>query len=147
MEQTSRCKEFHLGSLRLSSNKCYLFNTWINHFRKEVPLKKYALVMSGGIIGALSRYFIAENIHSQYLAVFIINQLGVFFAGVVIFKVKSSELSRIFWISGFAGGFTTFSSFAVLNIKGRGVSDLIWSAISFSLSFVLIRIIGSAQRA
>jgi CrcB protein len=103
--------------------------------------------MSGGIIGALSRYFIAENIHSQYLAVFIINQLGVFFAGVVIFKVKSSELSRIFWISGFAGGFTTFSSFAVLNIKGRGVSDLIWSAISFSLSFVLIRIIGSVQRA
>ena len=67
------------------------------------------------------------------------------FAGLVIFKFKSSELQRLFWIAGFTGGFTTFSSFAVLNIEGKAISNLIWSAISFIVSFAIIRSVGKVN--
>jgi len=69
----------------------------------------------------------------------------VLFAGLVIYKFKSSELQRLFWIAGFAGGFTTFSSFAVLNIEGKAISNLIWSAISFIVSFAIIRSVGKVN--
>lgn len=74
-----------------------------------------------------------------------VNQLGVLFAGLVIFKFKSSEMQRLFWIAGFAGGFTTFSSFAVLNIEGKAISNLVWSAISFMISLAIIRFIGKVN--
>jgi len=93
----------------------------------------------------LLRYFIAESIPSQYFAVFLINQLGVLFAGLVIFKFKSTENQRLFWIAGFSGGFTTFSSFAVLNIHSSAQSSLIWSAFSFGVSFAIIRSIGRVR--
>jgi fluoride ion exporter CrcB/FEX len=93
----------------------------------------------------LLRYSIAESVTSQYLAVFLINQLGVLFAGLVIFKFKSTDSQRLFWIAGFSGGFTTFSSFAVLNIKSNSTNSLIWSAISFAISFAIIRLIGRVK--
>jgi fluoride ion exporter CrcB/FEX len=93
----------------------------------------------------LLRYFIAESIKSQYLAVFLVNQLGVLFAGIVIFKFKSTELQRLFWIAGFSGGFTTFSSFAVLTVNSTAISGLVWSAVSFAISFVIIRSIGRVR--
>ena len=73
------------------------------------------------------------------------NQIGVIFAGLIIFKFNSSESQRLFWIAGFAGGFTTFSSFAVLNIEGGALTNLIWSLVSFVTSFVLIRLIGRVK--
>jgi CrcB protein len=79
------------------------------------------------------------------LAVFLINQLGVLIAGFVIFKFKSTENQRLFLISGFAGGFTTFSTFAVLNVESRAISSLIWSSVSFAVSFVIIRALGRVK--
>jgi len=69
----------------------------------------------------------------------------VLFAGLVIFKFKSSELQRLFWIAGFAGGFTTFSSFAVLNIEGPAIANLIWSTASFLVSIIIIRFLGKVN--
>ena len=69
------------------------------------------------------------------------------FAGLVIFKLKSTEAQKLFWIAGFSGGFTTFSSFALLNIKSDVNSGIIWSAISFVISFAIIRLIGRVKSA
>jgi len=71
--------------------------------------------------------------------------LGVLFAGLVIFKFKSTENQRLFWIAGFSGGFTTFSTFAVLNVESNIKNGLIWSGISFVVSFAIIRLIGRVK--
>lgn len=98
-------------------------------------------------MGSLSRYLISESLVSQFLAVFLVNQIGVLFAGLVIFKIKSTETQRLFWIAGFAGGFTTFSSFAVLNMGSDKLANLIFSAASFIVSFVIIRLVGRVKSA
>jgi len=69
-------------------------------------------VSLGGILGSLLRWQITENTNSLSLAVFIVNQLGVLVAGVIAYRAQSSEAIRLFWITGFAGGFTTMSSLA-----------------------------------
>ena len=79
-------------------------------------------------------------------AVFIINQLGVLLAGLIIYKIKSNEEQRLFWIAGFSGGFTTFSSFAVLNLKGDPLANVIISSVSFLLSLLIIRSIGRVKK-
>ena len=88
---------------------------------------------------------ISEISNDQYRAVFIVNQLGVLFAGLVIFKFKSSENQRLFWIAGFAGGFTTFSTFAVLNVQGDKLANIFISLVSFLISFGIIRFVGKAK--
>ena len=98
------------------------------------------------MIGALARYAISESVNSQWLAVFLVNQLGVLLAGLVIFKLNSSENQKLFWVAGFSGGFTTFSSFAVLNMKGNPLSNLLISIASFILSLAIIRLIGRVKR-
>ena len=40
----------------------------------------------------------------------IVNVLGTTLAGWVGFRESSTSNQRLFWITGFAGGFTTFSS-------------------------------------
>lgn len=95
----------------------------------------------------MARYGLSELLVDQYRAVFLINQLGVLFAGLVIFKFKASDAQKLFWIAGFSGGFTTFSSFAVLNMGNDELSNIIFSISSFAVSYVIIRLIGRVKSA
>jgi fluoride ion exporter CrcB/FEX len=95
----------------------------------------------------LARYWLSELLVDQYRAVFFINQLGVLFAGLIIFKFKATDSQKLFWIAGFSGGFTTFSSFAVLNMGNDELSNLIFSVGSFVVSYVIIRLIGRVKNA
>ena len=146
MEQTLRCEEFFDRTSWVTINKRYIGGLGRSNIRKENSLKKYALVTAGGILGALSRYVLSELISDQWRAVFIINQLGVLLAGLIIYKIKSNEEQRLFWIAGFSGGFTTFSSFAVLNLKGDPLANVIISSVSFLLSLLIIRSIGRVKK-
>ena len=77
-------------------------------------MKKLALVALGGTVGSLTRYLFAESINRYSLAIFIVNIIGVAVAGLFAYRINVTEASRLFWIPGFAGGFTTFSSVAVI---------------------------------
>ncbi len=80
-------------------------------------MKKLLFVAFGGAAGSLLRYVITESVSNYPIAIFISNGVGVGIAGFVAFRLSNSDLSKLFWIPGFAGGLTTFSSVAVLHAE------------------------------
>lgn len=74
----------------------------------------------GGILGALSRYYLSffiqkTSLSSFPLGTFIVNISGCIFIGFVmqtaILKPSFSNELRLFLVTGFAGAYTTFSTF------------------------------------
>lgn len=79
-------------------------------------MKKLLVIAAGGIAGSLLRYLLLElELNSAVVSIFLINLVGVAVAGIFALRLKPSELSRLFWIPGFAGAMTTFSSVAVVH--------------------------------
>lgn len=88
-------------------------------------LKAILLVGFGGAIGSIFRYlsnmWVARHfLHIFPLATFLVNIIGCLFIGLLVGifdKQQSStrELQYLF-ITGFCGGFTTFSAFALENV-------------------------------
>lgn len=76
-------------------------------------MKKLAIIAAGGVVGSLIRYLYINR--SDEIGIFAINLIGVAVAGLFAYRLKPSELSRAFWIPGFAGAMTTFSSVAVIH--------------------------------
>jgi fluoride ion exporter CrcB/FEX len=73
--------------------------------------------------------------------VFIVNQLGVLIAGYLAYRLSASEDQKLFWIAGFAGGFTTLSSLAFILHGSNLVSGLIYAALSFMCSIAILALL------
>ena len=84
-------------------------------------MKKLFAVALGGAIGSLIRYLISESVPNYPIAIFVANLAGVAVAGLIAFRFLTSEISKLFWIPGFAGGLTTFSSVAVIYAEKNSV--------------------------
>jgi CrcB protein len=82
-----------------------------------------------------------ELLPTLSLGVFLVNQLGVLVAGLVAYRIKTTEYQRLFWITGFAGGFTTLSSFAFLLHGSTPVSGFIQSAESLLISLLILALL------
>jgi CrcB protein len=105
------------------------------------------LVALGGVIGSLLRWQFIEALPSLSLGVFIVNQLGVLVAGFVAYRMKTTEYQRLFWITGFAGGFTTLSSFAFILHGATPVSGFIQALESLLISLLILKLIkGKVQQ-
>lgn len=80
-------------------------------------VKILLLVASGGTLGALARYLVFRwlgfSMSGFPIATFTANILGCFLIGVVWASLASEKyfLIRMFLVTGFLGGFTSFSSF------------------------------------
>jgi CrcB protein len=79
----------------------------------NIKARHLALVSLGGIAGSLSRWAIAELIDSGLIATFIVNISGVALAGIFLYRLQLSTAQRLFLVTGFCGGFTTFSAIDV----------------------------------
>lgn len=110
--------------------------------------KEILLVGLGGGIGSVFRYLISI-LHSKYfqshqiLATFSVNFLGCILIGILLglfeqHRISSPNLKYLF-ITGFCGGFTTFSAFAAENMQlissGNSITAIIYilSSVVFSL--------------
>jgi CrcB protein len=105
------------------------------------------LVALGGIIGSVLRWQIIEGFPNLSAAVFLVNQFGVLLAGFVAYRMKTTENQRLFWITGFAGGFTTLSSFAFLLQGSDVVKGVIHAGASLALSLLILNFLRDKAKA
>lgn len=79
-------------------------------------LRQLLLVALGGAIGSTLRYLTALLLARHYtgsipLATLAVNLVGCFLIGLFIGLCSDTSHLRLFFITGFCGGFTTFSTF------------------------------------
>ena len=87
-------------------------------------IKQLLLVGFGGAIGSILRYLTSVlmakyDVGSFPLATFITNVLGCFAIGLLIGYFSNADTDqnlKLLFITGFCGGYTTFSTFAAENI-------------------------------
>ena len=87
-------------------------------------MKNLIYVFLGGGLGSLFRFIIGNLIINKFthfpFSVLLVNLLGSFFIGIYFgFKFVSGleEEIKNFFVIGFLGGLTTFSSFSMDNLK------------------------------
>jgi len=87
---------------------------------KNYLLITFSLFLGGGF-GAILRYFICKILSNKFsilnfpLGILISNLLGCFLIGFLsyyLLEIKASNYLKLFLITGFLGGLTTFSSYA-----------------------------------
>lgn len=89
-------------------------------------MKAFLIIFGGSGIGGFCRYLVQDFVYKQKptvfpLGTFIVNIIGCFIIGILAgFVEKENVLStewRLALITGFCGGFTTFSSFGLENMN------------------------------
>ena len=109
-------------------------------------LRHLLLVGVGGVVGALSRYGV-DGIFSDFaLATLIVNIFGVAVAAVCTYRFQLTTNQRLFLVTGFAGGFTTYSAFALLLYDLSIAQAGLYIVASLLLSLALIRIVRAGAR-
>lgn len=116
-------------------------------------MRSLLLVGLGGAVGSMARYFISRVISTRYtlsfpLATFIINIVGCFLIGLLFGYVQKNNTSQSdLWLilaTGFCGGFTTFSAFALENVnllKGQiNITALLYITASVIVGILLCRL-------
>jgi len=107
-------------------------------------IKQFLFVGLGGAIGSMLRYATSLLTAKYYantfpLATFITNILGCLLIGLLIgyFSKNGNQSLQFLLITGFCGGYTTFSTFAAENIS-LWQSQNYLTLIGYTLASVLV---------
>ncbi len=113
-------------------------------------MKLIIAVGIGSCIGGIFRYLLSQVIQTKFLSTFpfgtlSVNIIGCFLIGVAFGFSERSYLSvewRLFLVTGFLGGFTTFSSFSneTIALIRDGQS---WLALSYVAGSVIIGLVAT----
>jgi len=102
-------------------------------------VKKLLVIAAGGVAGSLIRYLLVSK--NDEIGIFLINILGVTVAGLFALRLKPTELNRLFWIPGFAGAMTTFSSVAVIHGQRNDVLAIVYFYAMVIVSLLILWLI------
>ncbi len=86
-------------------------------------MKEIFMVGIGGFAGSVLRYKVGVIISAKAstnfpIGTFCINLAGAFLIGLLVSSaLKSQQASMLLLVTGFCGGFTTFSTFAFENLR------------------------------
>jgi len=106
-----------------------------------ITLLAIALVALGGIAGSLLRWQFIEALPTLSIGVFVVNQLGVLVAGFVAYRAAPTPNQKLFWITGFAGGFTTLSSLAFILQGSSPIRGLSYALASLLVSLLILNLL------
>lgn len=104
------------------------------------------LVGAGGAAGSILRYLCQRWINEAYqhtfpLATFLINIVGCLLIGIFYAMAEKGSIftpqTRLLLITGFCGGYTTFSTFAFENMTLLRSSDLLYCLLYILGSVIL----------
>ncbi|MDN7243340.1 CrcB family protein [Planococcus sp. N028] len=101
-------------------------------------------IAAGGFLGAIARYlfylFVESKAWQPKVATWLVNSMGSLALGIFM---GNGQLS-VFWITGFLGAFTTFSTLALDVVKdledGKWRSGLAYAAATLFSGIVLFSI-------
>jgi CrcB protein len=117
-------------------------------------LRNFLMVGTGGFVGSIARYaigyYMAKVItHPFPFATFLINILGCFIIGLLVGWGERNEWLQangllLMATTGICGGFTTFSAFALENVKllntQKNFTVLLYTLLSVVLGILLCRV-------
>ncbi len=112
-------------------------------------MREIALVFFGGGLGSVVRFTLGKwinSLHQQHFpwGTFVVNAIACLAVGFMIGLADHKEIispnARIFWVIGFCGGFSTFSTFSVETINlfqnGFTVSSILYISASVLICIV-----------
>ena len=104
-------------------------------------LRNILLVAIGGAIGSVCRYLLSGiNVASWPWGTFAVNILGSLFIGLLVGLISKGIVSpeiKLLLITGFCGGFTTFSTFANESFSMMKAGDALQMALYVAASVVI----------
>lgn len=109
-------------------------------------IKNLLLIALGGGLGSVLRYLANINIgkicpFKLYYATFLVNIIGCLFIGLFIGYLQknntNNESIKLLLITGFCGGFTTFSTFGLENFNLLQSQNYITSLLYIAASIII----------
>ena len=110
-------------------------------------IKDLLLVGIGGGVGSMLR-FLTSRLSARYISsewalvgTFIVNIVGCFIIGLVagwlLFNMSKSQTLPLLLVTGFCGGYTTFSAFAFENVQLLQSGHTLFSVLYIILSIAV----------
>ena len=107
-------------------------------------IREILLVALGGAVGSAARYVVSRYVGETVASVFpwptfAVNIVGCLIIGLLSTLVSAGTLTpamKLILITGFCGGFTTFSTFANENLSLMRTGDMLVAALYIGLSMI-----------
>lgn len=111
----------------------------------------WLLIGAGGFVGSVARFLLQQAVQARWplawpVGTGAVNVLGCLMAGALLGWLERQELGagwRLLLITGFCGGFTTFSAFALENVSLlKGGQPVL--ALAYATGSVLLGVLAAA---